>query len=138
MFEYPREDMIKQLLALTNLQKPIQSDYKQLDDLNKELFDVTKKLPEKERSGKFVQVLTNKPHTMFWVAAVVGMPGADMRDFADAYKKAAGFPRDAFIVLAQEDAARQYQDALLQQLRRDMGYKIRADEAARKSFDTSD
>lgn len=135
---YPREDMVKQLLALTRPEKPIQSDFKTLDDLNKELFEVIKKLPETERARKFVQVLTNKPHTMFWVAAVVGMPGADMRDFAEAYKKAADFPRDAFIALAQEDAARQYQDALLQQLRRDMGYKIRADEAARKSFDTSD
>jgi len=135
---YPRDDMIKQLLALTNLEKPIHSDFKALDDLNKELFNVTKKLPEKERTGKFVQVLTNKPHTMFWVAAVVGMPGPDLRDFADAYKKAADFPVDAFISLAQEDAAKQYQDALLQQLRRDMGFKIRADETARKSFDTSD
>lgn len=132
---HPREDMVKQLLAITSLEKPIKSDYKPLDDLNKELFDFTKKLPEKERAGKFVQVLTNKPHTMFWVAAVVGMPGPSMSDFAEAYKN---FPLDAFVAIAQEDAGKQYQEDLLVQLRRDLGYSIKADETARKNFDTGD
>lgn len=135
---YPREDMVKQLLALTNLEKPLQSDYKPLDDLNKELFQITKKLPEKERAGKFVQVLTNRPHTVFWVGAVVGVPGADLKDFADAYKHAIGFPVDTFVTQAQEDAAKQYVDALLGQLRRELNFTFTGSEEARKSFDTSD
>lgn len=152
-FKLPRDDMVKQLLALTamdKIDKPLKSDYKDkdgkdqtfkaLDDLNKELFDITRKLPEKERAGKFVQVLTNKPHTAFWVAAVVAVPGADMNAFAEAYKKATslfGPPPDAFITLAQEETARQYRQALLQQLRDEMKLKIVGDKE-REAFDKGD
>src|SRR5207237_10673347 len=60
-FEYPRDDVAKQLLALTALDKAdkaLQAGYPDLDNLNTELL--------KGKNVQQIQVLTNKPQNTFY------------------------------------------------------------------------
>ncbi len=131
MFTYPREDMAKQLLALTKLgkgEKPLKTGYTELDNLNEKL--------SKEKDFHQIQVLTNKPQDTFYVAVVTAAIGANKMDFAMSLKKSSGFGEtDVFVQLAHDEAAKEFRRALTAQLRQQTGYEILADAEARKSFD---
>ncbi len=137
-FQYPRPDLLKQLLAVTGMEKPLQIDYKALDDPNKKLFEAYKKNPE---VGKKIQILTNLPKNTFYVAAVVASPGADMADFALAYKRANGDPRnplapmDDLIDIFQRAAGKEFRQAFISSLREAMKYQKDFTEDDRKNFD---
>ena len=62
---HPRPDAAKDLLALRELKEPIKTGLADIDALNAELFKATKE------KGKTIQVLTNRPQTVFYVAATV-------------------------------------------------------------------
>jgi hypothetical protein len=134
-FVHPRDDMTKQLLALIDLQKPLQAGFSQLDDINTKLFDLRKDKREK------VQILTNKPQTIFYVGVMVSPSKTldeEMRDFVSAYQKSVpGFTTDRFADLAQIETGKEYRRALRDQLREELGVKIEADEETRKSFDST-
>ena len=83
-FTYPRKDMAANLLNLYDLKKAIEVGYKPLDNINKALYEQTAK--EKNPQGKYIQILTNQPHTTFWVATVTGPPQTDELDFVMAAK----------------------------------------------------
>ena len=68
-FAYPRDDMAKELLHLRDLKKPLETGIAKLDAINAEL------LKEREKTGNIVQILTNKPHTVFYVACVTNNLG---------------------------------------------------------------
>ena len=122
----PREE-------LGSMEKPLQIDYKALDDPNKKLYDAYKKTPE--GMGKKVQILTNQPQNTFYVAAVVASPGAKMDDFARAYKHATGDPLDALIDTFQDDAAKQFQQSFMSAQRTAMDYQKKFEEEDQKNFD---
>ncbi len=150
----PRDDMVKQLLSLYHLKAPIEiktglasgepTFVKELNDLNKSLFDAIKK--EKDPQGKFVQVLTNKPQTVYYVAVVTRAPQASDKDFQDQVLKNAWEPQmleraetrpfDTFVTRAQELRATEFHTMLVAQLREDLGYQP-ADgfDEVRKTFD---
>jgi hypothetical protein len=131
---YPREDMVKQLLTLTTMEKPVNIEYKALDDPNKKLFDSFKKHPE----GKKIQILTNLPQNTFYVAAVVVSPGPDMADFARAYRRATGGflePLDGLIDTFQIDFGREFRQNFMDAQKEAMKYSKDFSEDERKSFD---
>ena len=131
---FPREDMIKQLLAVTTMEKPLQIDYKALDDPNKNLQETYKKTPE--GMGKKIQILTNRPQNTFYVAAVVAPPVAKMEDFIRGYKDASR-DLDTLIDIFQDDAAKEFRQAFLSNQRTAMEYQQDFTEEDRKSFDAA-
>lgn len=137
---YPRPDIVKSLLALNDLRAPLETSVKDqpgsdpaLDEINKALFD--KELINRRPPIKQVQILTNQPRTIYYVAVVLREYEADRKRFDSAYSGAlgnmaalrlqkkrmvAGFrdtPRNLFITDAQLRAGQQYRDALIAQLR---------------------
>ena len=109
-----------------------------LDALNKALFESTK------ATGKFIQVLTNQPRTVFYVAVLVRPPaavdpsGMDSR-FVYALQHGLGFqgqpPGNLFTQQCQNFFAREYRRELMAQLRQQAGMTPPNAEA-RKRFDT--
>jgi hypothetical protein len=83
--------------------------------------------------------LTNKPHTIFYVAVVLSDPRPEFDDFVASLRKSMAFPLaplDDLVDLAHEDAARDYRQALMAQLRHDLGYDdSQATAEERRSFD---
>jgi hypothetical protein len=147
---YPRDDMVKQLLSLFDLKAPIEiktgqaggepAFVKQLNDINKELFDAVKQRFPKDPQGKFVQVLTNKPQNIYYVAMVTRWPSADAKDFQDFVLRYASEapmrPVDSFVTRAQELVAKDFHAELIQQLQQDVGYTAQTDlEETKKTFD---
>jgi hypothetical protein len=156
--DYPRDDMVTQLLNLYNLKQPIDVKYKetkegvepsyvkQLNDLNKALFDTAKK--EKNPQGKFVQVLTNKPQTVYYVAVVSRSPTADPKEFRDNVLEHAYYdplhplaefrPYDAFMTRAQELIAQDLRVRILEQLKQELRFDITEEgQKTRETFDSS-
>jgi len=88
---------------------------KELNDLNKALFDKAKK---ENKPHAFVQVMTNKPQNIYYVAVVTLPPFADRNDFKEsviAFASEAQFqfrPVDSFMTRAQEILARQFHEQL--------------------------
>lgn len=134
--EHPREDMAKAVVALTELKEPIkigEGEKKEpLDEINKQLFELGQKLA-KEGAGKQVQILTNRPQTAFYVAVVLNAPDVNFERFADAYRRAVGFNEDQFVQSAQEEAARRYREALVDQMRQAMNVWV--DPERRKEYE---
>jgi hypothetical protein len=130
LFTYPRDDMVKELLRLNELtpgsKDAIKAGSRELDELNEKLLD--RKMP-----GKQVQVLTNSPHTFYYVAVVTSAPEPSRAQFANAY---AAVDRQVlandFVRQAQMEAGKTYQAAIVEQLRR--AYLV-PNEEARKNFD---
>jgi hypothetical protein len=115
-FLYPREDTTKQILALRDMAKPLESGDPKIDHLNQELFKQT------QETGRVVQVLTNSPKTVFYVVALVLPPQENPYRFFDAYRKAVGptagrLPPDFLIEQAYQEFAGDYRQALMVQLR---------------------
>jgi hypothetical protein len=150
LFEYPRSDIMAQVVGLYDLKKPIKIDWKELDEINKELFDEVFK---EKKPGNFVQILTNKPRSVYYIAVVSRPPLADMRDFAEAMKMAGyddqryqmwlqmqqhGMRRgpwlDMFVMRAQQQEARRFRQQLVDDLKHAANYDPPSEEA-RKNFD---
>jgi hypothetical protein len=133
-FVYPREDMVKELLQLKELNKDSKDAIKignkdgtdqnarNLDELNIRLL---KRAAENKTPGtNEVQVLTNLPRSTYYVAVVVNAPEASRQLFVmNVYAGAAG-PRnlwgaspDGFVEYSQTEAGKAYQQALLNQFR---------------------
>ncbi len=130
LFTYPRKEMASELLGLYDLKKPIEIGYPPLDEINKALYNAVAK--EKEPQGKYVQILTNRPRTAFYIAAVTGPPDVNHFDFDLAVKNAI---HDTLFLNAQAAAAKKLERDIIQQLRRI--HKVEAPtEEIRKSFDT--
>jgi hypothetical protein len=129
-FEFPRDDMAKQILALTYLDKAdkaLKTGYSDLDALNSELL--------KGKNVQQIQVLTNRPQNTFYVAVVTHAAGASMGEFAEVFRRSLG---DRFLEIAHEEAAGEFRRALMAQLRQQLGdAKIEADPETIKSFDAN-
>lgn len=129
-FDFPRDDLSKQILALVEGQKPIETKNAAIDEFNATLFKENKDLE------KHIQILTNKPRTHYYVAVVTNPPTANRRDFEQAYVSAAsGQFRDEFIDRAQKEIARQFMEELTRQLREQSGLEITASQDDRKAFE---
>ncbi len=139
LIDYPPDDLVQQLLTLPDPGKPWQTGSKDVDALNKQLFDDCKKLPTVEGVGKYVQVLTNKPRTIFFVACVVHQGIPDFPDFAKAVLNAAGMrgqSYDHFLDRCQDETSKEFREALLRQLRDEQKVKLTDDKKTRDSFDS--
>ena len=136
-FDYPREDLMKQILSLHDLKKPIKIDNKELDEINKELYDQAVK---EKKPGNFVQILTNKPRSVYYVAVITRQPHAEMFLFAAMSVRNAGYPQqffqsqDHFVQRAQQQFAKTYRENVIAHLQKTLGYSGISEEA-RKSFD---
>ena len=90
---FAREDMIDELISLYELSEPIKIKNSELDDINKELFDRVRK--EENPRDRFVQILTNRPRSVFYVAYVSKVPEARKEDFVRSLR-GAPYPFDDF------------------------------------------
>ena len=160
-FVYPGHDLAQQVLLFLNPEAPLKwkmvddngkiddkVDYKELDKRNEELFANAKDNPD----CRLVQVLTNQPRTVFYVAVVVSGPTADLKDFLEVCKndlhedrderdelqKRVGDPlvSNSFVDVCFEKLSRENYDVLLKQLRNRMGFVDKASDDDRKAFDT--
>jgi hypothetical protein len=138
-FNYPRDDMFKEVLSLQDLKKPIEIGDPKLDEFNKALFDVGSK------NGRMVQILTNKPRSAYYVACVVFNPGPSPSEFHSVLKYAfpsqsfSGGPyMDNFFDRAYEQAGKDFQRALMEQLRADTDSAILCEQKERESFDSNE
>lgn len=133
MFSYPREDMVKQLLTLRDLQEPIKIGVTDIDNLNAALFK--KATDSKLGPTRFVQVLTNKPRDTYFVAVIGFDVGHNPRDFftrvvPGAVPGQGGFASaDPFFDRAQEQLGKTHLQDLILQLRRD--HRVKIEESAR-------
>jgi hypothetical protein len=131
--DYPRDDTAQHIVNLYHLKEPIKVGNDPLDALNKELFEMASK--DKNPAGKFVQVLTNKPRTVYYVASVSKLPALDRKQLRDAFLNAPfQQEHDLFLQRAQENFARQYRVEYVNNLKTLIGYNV-VDDAARKQFD---
>lgn len=142
VIDYPPDDLVKHLLTLPDLTKPFQTNNKDLDALNQQLLEECKKLPTQEGVGKYIQVVANKPRTVYYVACVVRQGAADFREFADeiirkasVQSQEAGF-YDRFLDRTQEEESKEFRNSLLQQLRDEQKRKFTDDKKTRDSFDS--
>ncbi len=142
-FLYPREDVVKQLLALNNLKAPLVIEpkaaekekgisYKELNDLNAELFVKNYK---QAKIGQ-LQILTNKPRTVYYIALVT-----DVREpppfayFADVLPGAMGSDsaKNDFVDRVQQDMGQELLKLTVQAMRdSDANYFVSDD--AKKQF----
>jgi hypothetical protein len=147
--EYPREDMMQQVLSLYNLQSPIKVGNPELDEVNKDLFEAAKKDAEGQKPDRFVQIIANKPRSIFYIAAITTPPTPDLLPFKFAMEGAAypelaqqvaqmrfqqGMKRDLFVDRAQEQEARVYRAEFIRGLGQAHDFKI-VDTDAKKTFD---
>jgi hypothetical protein len=130
--DFPRDDTVKNLLGLYNMQAPITIGYKELDDINRELFDKAKAL---NLPDGFAQILTNKPRSRFYVAFVTNTPKAERDDFQFAMKHAVAGPRDFFADRAQESDAQVYRQNFVAALKQRYNYSCDDETKARQEFD---
>jgi hypothetical protein len=139
-FVYPRDDMAQEILSLPDLKKPLETGDSKLDAINKTLFD------EGVKSRRVVQILTNKPRSIFYVACVTRLPIPSMPEFHSVLKFAYESPVfqsrgsyvDFFFDEAYEEAGKEHRRALMEQLRRDTDSSILAEPNERKSFDANE
>lgn len=127
---YPREDIVSQLLSLNDIQKPIKTDIPDLDRLNEDLFNEAK---AKNLAGdRYVQILTNKPRDTFYVAVVQANRGANTNEFYLGVLPGAAQMQDLLFDRASEKIGEEHYRALKQQLRKD--HRVTVYDAA-KSLD---
>jgi len=131
LIPFPREDTAKLLLELYDLKKPIETGNKQLDEINKALYNEVAK--DKKPQGKYVQVLTNKTRSAYFIAVVRDEPYVSQVDFRIATHEA--FGQDELYATAQFEAAKAFREDLNQHLRRHYEVEI-VDEEAHKNFDS--
>jgi hypothetical protein len=125
-----------QVLGLYDMKKPIKIDYKELDEINKDLFD---QVAKEKKPGNFVQILTNKPRSVYYIAVVSKLPEADYRSFGRAMENAS-YPdnqfrkMDYFVLRAQQQEGRRFRQQVIEDLKRTANYEPPGEEA-RKNFD---
>lgn len=137
LIPYPRPDMAQQILALNDLRKPLQTSVvtgdaskkdedqpgtdPKLDTLNKQLFQ--KDLVD--TGEKQIQVLTNRPRSVYYVAVVTKVYPPTLFDFQLAYQMARGQQQaaDYFVTQAREEAAAKHRERLIEQLRSEANYE---------------
>jgi hypothetical protein len=154
---FPRSDMIDITVGLYDLDKPIKLGndeiYKtnpgihELDKLNAELFEQRKKMDNAH--GHYVQILTNKPRSVFYVVFVPTAPQAVMtgprpRPFGKAEPsfttsltlaplEARMGARDRWVERDQQQFAQAYRSRFVAGIKTSMGYSENEKEKA--SFD---
>jgi len=157
--EHPREDMIDQAFNLYDLKEPIKigtkelyetnKQIKDLDDINKDLFDKLKPAGK----GNFVQILTNKPRSAFYIAIVDGPPRMDRDqkvEFENSLRLASrpenademrfrqinlkGILKDRFVERVQVQDATLYRQSLVESLKKTLNFTPGADNA-KATFD---
>lgn len=140
-FVYPRDEMAKELLSLHDLKKPVEIGEPKLDEFNKALFEAGSKNLQNRR---IVQILTNKPRSFYYVAAITLAPGPSAQEFHSVMRFAMegqalnGIYRDYFFDHAYEQAGKRHREALMEQLKVQTDSKVLADEKDRERFDASE
>ncbi len=139
---YPRDGMMHDLLSLYDLKGPIKIGNPELDEINKDLFEEANKgsKDDKKKPERFVQILTNKPRSVFYVAVVTSLPDPQRRPFLQSMLSA-HYPqdkmpgmRDLFLDKAQEHEARTYRADFIRGLQSAHEFAI-VDKDARGQFD---
>ncbi|HZZ77396.1 MAG TPA: hypothetical protein VFE62_02695 [Gemmataceae bacterium] len=136
-----RDDMAEQAVKLWEMKEPIKIDNKALDEVNKALFDKTRSLKKNE----FVQILTDKGRSVFYVAFVSVPPRANQFLFQFMMKgsdpplvtrgqQQRQAPFDHFAERIQEDQAKAFRANVVAYLHNTLGYRIDKPEIA-KDFD---
>jgi hypothetical protein len=128
-FEYPRDDMVTQLQTLVDAHKPVETNVKSLDEVNKKLFGMKGKVS--------VQILANQPRTTYYIAVVMRKLELNRDDFVQAYRKgwrSVEHQHDEFITRAQAEMSKQFMDDLIASLRVLREVTIEASEEDRKGF----
>jgi len=141
---FARDDTMDQAVRLLNLPEAIKIDNKALDDINKMLFDKTR-AKENNPKGKYVQILTNKPRSVFYVA-VVTLPARpnELRfnltmlgiynAMVDPDPQRGRLPRDHFAERIQQQDAKVFRANVVNYLHTTLGYELLKPET-RKEFD---
>jgi hypothetical protein len=143
----PDPDMVPDMLTLYDPSKPIAikshrkegmpAFTKTLNDFNEALFDKAKK---EDKKGVFVQVLTNLPQTIYYVAVVNRPPTAKPEDFSDAVQWASESPFrsvDLFVTRAQVLLAKDFHARLLKQIQSEVVFRDNMEAKDRDEFDKS-
>jgi hypothetical protein len=141
-FVYPTDKMMADILSLYDLKQPISVGSKGLDEINKELYEKVAKAKPFRPDG-FVQIIPNKPRTVYYIAAVTTVPRAEEGPFLHAMlgapyadsplrKQDARLrsPRDYFLDRAQHVFADEYRQEYIRGLKEAHGYKLLDDKAA--------
>jgi hypothetical protein len=150
---YPTEDMTKELMELRTLKapiaiKPIESKsektpmdvndvVKKVNEINANLFKMSA-----AKGAPQVQILTNRPRTIFYVAVVLKEYPPSQIEFLEMWSDALRRPvpgtpvyLDTIIDRAQQEAGQEFEKRFVQQLRSQAGVgEISAE--ARKNFET--
>ncbi len=125
-----REDYVSSLSHLVDLQKPFKTNNKDIDTLNKELFDEVSK--KDKGSRVFVQVIPNNAQDVFYIAAVTKDPEYHIqkeffrRSLADAFRGSflQSQQRDLLIDRLQEQQAKEYRRQLVISIGDIVGYSL--------------
>ena len=124
---------------MRDLKKPIEIGYPKLDEINKALFEAGAK------NNRIVQILTNKPHSVFYVACVTANLPADVKEFHSVLKFTYRTPAlkggtyvDHFFDRAFEEAGKEFQQRLMTQLRVQTDSDVTASAEERKTFDANE
>jgi hypothetical protein len=131
LIPFPRDDTAKMLLQLYDLKEPFETGNKQLDEINKTLFNEVKN--DKNPQGKFVQVLTNKTRSAYFIAVVRDEPYRSQVDFRIATQSA--FGPDQLYATGQREMTKELRESINENLRRRYEVEI-VDDEARKNFDS--
>lgn len=130
LIPYPSEDMAQQLLTLRQRQQPIeikasasQGDrptdlpevVQQLNKLNAALFKAST-----QKKGPLVQVLTNRPRTLFFITVVLQEATPSEPEFLMRWQDAA----HAGILRRLQKALPEYRDTLLDEAQREQGRQL--------------
>jgi hypothetical protein len=133
---FPREDMVKDLLKLNNLPAPLKfEDMKEVNELNEKLYDKNIK-PGGKGMGQ-IQVLTNKPRSVYYFALVTQVSDAQMfHYFENVLPQAAatGRAQNHFVDQVQGEYGKELMRLTLDQMR---GSAVISD-AAKKQFAESE
>jgi hypothetical protein len=128
---FPRDDMVKNLLALHDLKAPLKVGEDKLDELNQSLFR-----PDPKGKVAQIQVLTNKPRSVYYIATVTGSVEPNMYNyFSDVLPQALGrdSSQNMFVDQVQYEYGREFLRVLTAQLR--AAAEVQVSDAAKKQFD---
>ena len=87
--------------------------------------------------GQQVQILTNKPMSVFYVTLVTHPHEPSFEEFYRSYQRAVEKNRDLLLTQAQEQMGQQFERELIAQLREAAGFQIVSAEEQKK-FDESE
>ena len=125
--------MVKDLLKLYNLSAPLKfEDMKDLTDLDEKLFD--KNIKPGSSLGQ-IQVLTNKPRTVYYIAMVTDVKPAEMFNYFEnvmPQAAATGRGQNRFVDQVQTEYGRELLRQTLEYLRTQADVLV--SDSARKQF----